>query len=155
MAIISPNRKALEELVARLADHHPALAKSPLAVQIEDDEVTAEVYESIVATAKAAGLVKKEIPVRIKVVAEAWSPDNGILTAALKLKRKTIESTYKRTIEQLYDTKTSQRKQKNNGHSYDQNNNSVANSQRNKSVNANGGTKTNSNGSTQINIPPV
>lgn len=144
--------------MARLADRHPTLAASPLAVQVEDDEVTAEVYEAVVATAKAAGLVKKEIPVRIKVVAEAWSPDNGILTAALKLKRKTIESTYKRTIEQLYSSRTSQRK---NGRSnYDQNNNSIAASQRNKSVdvNANGSslTKANgSNGSTQINIPPV
>ncbi len=163
VAIISPNRKALDELVQRL--DRRSLSASPLSAQVEDEQVEAEVYEEIVSTAKAAGLVKKEIPVRIKVVAETWSPDNGILTAALKLKRKTIESTYKRTIEELY----SERKQRSsNGRrkSHDQNNNALANRQTTdvNGSNSNGnGTLTNGssanggsgNHSTQINIPPV
>ena len=68
----------------------------------DDNEVEQEIYEEIIIAAKTAGLGKKEIPLRIKVVPDEWTPDNGILTAALKLKRKTIEINYHKLIEQLY-----------------------------------------------------
>ena len=45
-----------------------------------------------------------EIPKAIKLVHEAWTPDNGLLTSAMKLKRRAIQMMYQQDINQMYDT---------------------------------------------------
>ncbi|KAI2808186.1 Long-chain-fatty-acid--CoA ligase 4 [Blomia tropicalis] len=98
VALISPNKKSLNQLVAKLGKQYMQTMNDIC----DDNEVEQEIYEEIIIAAKTAGLGKKEIPLRIKVVPDEWTPDNGILTAALKLKRKTIEINYHKLIEQLY-----------------------------------------------------
>jgi long-chain acyl-CoA synthetase len=39
---------------------------------------------------------------RIIVVADEFSPDNGILTPTLKLRRRAVEDRYRRQINELY-----------------------------------------------------
>lgn len=117
VALVSPNKKSLTELAAKLGKQNfsdPELCA--------DEEIEEEIYTDIVLTSRSAKLGKKEIPLRIRLVADEWSPDNGILTAALKLKRRVIESKYKKELFELYNEKkihviTSSPK------SYDQNNN--------------------------------
>ena len=47
-------------------------------------------------------LEKFEIPQRITLVAEIWTPDSGLLTEAFKLKRKNIQSQYQSDINRMY-----------------------------------------------------
>ena len=43
-----------------------------------------------------------EIPQRVSVLDDVWTPDTGLLTDAFKLKRKAIESKYQQNIDELY-----------------------------------------------------
>ena len=47
-------------------------------------------------------LEKFEIPLRIKMVNEIWTPDTGLVTEAFKLRRKNIETLYMNEIIRMY-----------------------------------------------------
>ena len=103
VGLISPNKKALDQLVNKLGKEEKLVT---LKNKCDDDDIEQEVYDDLNKVGKEAGLGKKEIPVRIRMVPDEWSPDNGILTAALKLKRKTIEINYQKELDNLYITTT-------------------------------------------------
>lgn len=52
--------------------------------------------------AKAAKLEKFEIPAKVTLLPEPWTPESGLVTAALKLKRESLKSKFKDELEQLY-----------------------------------------------------
>ncbi|KAK9758409.1 hypothetical protein RND81_01G227700 [Saponaria officinalis] len=68
------------------------------------EETTKEILGSIVKEGRKAGLEKFEMPSRIKVLSEAWSPESGLVTAALKLKREMIRKTYSNDLAMLYSS---------------------------------------------------
>lgn len=68
----------------------------------EKEETLKEVSSSILKAAKAARLEKFEIPARIKLLSEAWTPESGLVTAALKLKREVIRKTFSEDLNKLY-----------------------------------------------------
>ncbi|XP_073285950.1 long chain acyl-CoA synthetase 9, chloroplastic-like [Primulina huaijiensis] len=68
----------------------------------EKEETLKEVSSSILKAAKAARLEKFEIPARIKLLSEAWTPESGLVTAALKLKREVIRKTFSDDLNKLY-----------------------------------------------------
>lgn len=47
-------------------------------------------------------LEKFEIPQAVKLVAEVWSPDMGLVTAAFKIKRKDIQQRYQCDLRRMY-----------------------------------------------------
>ncbi len=47
-------------------------------------------------------LEKFEIPQAVKLVAEVWTPDLDLVTAAFKLKRKNIQDRYQFLIDRMY-----------------------------------------------------
>lgn len=100
VALISPHRKALNELVTRLGKSHLTIEEI-----CKDERIQNEIYEDISQVSKRLLLSKKETPKRIKLVPEVWSPDNDILTGALKLKRRVIETMYKQELFDLYNCK--------------------------------------------------
>ncbi len=57
----------------------------------------------------------------MKVVTDPWTPETGLVTDALKLKRKAIEQKYKDDIEQLYGDKPKENKSKSNEQKKDSN----------------------------------
>lgn len=52
--------------------------------------------------AKDAKLDKFETPAKIKLMAEPWTPESGLVTAAFKLKREQLKSKFKDELHQLY-----------------------------------------------------
>lgn len=50
----------------------------------------------------AAKLQKWEVPKKIKLCKEAWTPDTGLVTDAFKLKRKPLQDYYDISIRRLY-----------------------------------------------------
>ena len=46
--------------------------------------------------------MKTEIPAKVKLCSEDWQPENGLVTAALKIRRKMIEQFYQNSIEEMY-----------------------------------------------------
>ncbi|TKY56155.1 Long chain acyl-CoA synthetase 9 [Spatholobus suberectus] len=55
------------------------------------EETVKEVHASLVKEGKKARLEKFEIPAKIKLLSDPWTPESGLVTAALKLKREAIK----------------------------------------------------------------
>jgi long-chain acyl-CoA synthetase len=98
VAIITPNHKSLTQLAESLGK------KEPMIKLCEDPDIVKKVYSSLAQTGRLAQLSKKEIPIKIKLVIDEWSPDNDMLTAAMKLKRKNVQNKYSKQIEKLFST---------------------------------------------------
>ncbi|XP_057445597.1 long chain acyl-CoA synthetase 9, chloroplastic-like [Lotus japonicus] len=97
--------------VALVAVHHPKLedwvskhgiAYSDFSELCSKDETVKEVHASLVKEAKKARLEKFEIPAKIKVLSDPWTPETGLVTAALKLKRDIIRKTFQEDLAKLY-----------------------------------------------------
>ncbi|GFP89804.1 long chain acyl-coa synthetase 9 chloroplastic [Phtheirospermum japonicum] len=67
-------------------------------------ETLKEISASLLKAAKAAKLEKFEIPAKIKVLSEPWTPECGLVTAALKLKREVIRKTFSDDLANLYSS---------------------------------------------------
>lgn len=65
-------------------------------------EAISEVQQSLSKVAKAAKLDKFEIPAKIKLIPDPWTPESGLVTAALKLKREQLKFKFKDDLQKLY-----------------------------------------------------
>lgn len=52
--------------------------------------------------AKAAKLEKSEIPAKIKLLPDPWTPESGLVTAALKIRREQLKAKFKDDLQKLY-----------------------------------------------------
>ena len=52
---------------------------------------------------KAAKLDKFEIPAKIKLVPDPWTPESGLVTAAVKIKREQLKNKFKNELNKLYE----------------------------------------------------
>ncbi|CAL4147136.1 unnamed protein product [Meganyctiphanes norvegica] len=68
----------------------------------EDERVKAQVLKDINAHGKKTGLSRWEIPAAISLSLEPWTPDSGLVTAALKLRRKQLGTFYENLILDMY-----------------------------------------------------
>lgn len=66
------------------------------------EETSKEVVKSLQQAGKAAKLEKCEIPSKIKILSEAWTPESGFVTAALKLKRENVRKAFADDLKDLY-----------------------------------------------------
>ena len=51
---------------------------------------------------KDAKLQKFEIPEKIVLAPDPWTPESGLVTAALKIKREQVKAKFKDQLQQLY-----------------------------------------------------
>lgn len=54
--------------------------------------------------AKKSHLEKFEIPAKVKLLSEAWTPESGLVTAALKIKREAIRKAFSEELAKLYSS---------------------------------------------------
>lgn len=97
IALVVPNPKALHTLSLTLGKD-----KMSYNELCRDSEITKEITKDIVAYCVKQGLNKMEIPTKIKLCSEEWLPDTGLVTAALKIRRKNIQDYYKSEIRNMY-----------------------------------------------------
>lgn len=96
VALIAPNEAELNKFAVKLnfSRRFPDVC--------DDPEFISAVHKKIIEHAKTRKLEKFEIPVNIQVCRESWTPDNGLVTAAYKIRRKEILKYYKTDIEKLF-----------------------------------------------------
>lgn len=92
-ALVTPSDKQFKILAREL--NKSTLSREQLC---RDPEVIDAVLQSIHEVARNAGLHRRETPVKIHLCAEDWLPDNGLLTAAFKLRRKNVAQFYAKEI---------------------------------------------------------
>lgn len=91
-----PNRLALLELATKLNLKHDFQ-------QLCDDQmINDEIWRSIQQKCQQLGFKKRECPAKIILVKEEWTQANNMLTAASKMRRKTVVDFYKNTIESTF-----------------------------------------------------
>lgn len=69
---------------------------------VKDPEMKALVLRQLSLHGFARGLEKFEIPAALTLIAEPWTPESGVITAAFKLKRKVIQNLYQSDIDMMY-----------------------------------------------------
>jgi len=97
VAFIIPTDVWINDAVARLNKRNMQREEACLDKDLVDD-----MTKSIFQHGLKQRLQKFEIPSAICLVAEPWTPESGLITAAFKLKRKAIENAYKDDIVELY-----------------------------------------------------
>ncbi|XP_039611902.1 long-chain-fatty-acid--CoA ligase 3a [Polypterus senegalus] len=70
-----------------------------------NSEMEKEVLRIISEAAITAKLEKFEIPMKIRLCCEPWTPETGLVTDAFKLKRKELKTYYQDDIERMYGGK--------------------------------------------------
>ncbi|KAF3546273.1 hypothetical protein DY000_02005058 [Brassica cretica] len=97
VALVVPSHGALEKW-----GEEAGVKSSDFSELCENGEAVKEVQQSLIKAAKAAKLEKFEIPAKIKLLPEQWTPESGLVTAALKLKREQIKAKFKDELQKLY-----------------------------------------------------
>ena len=69
---------------------------------VSDPEVTRKLAKSLSDYGLANGLSRTEVPTKIILSPIEWTPDSGLVTAAMKIRRRFIESHFKDEIEKIY-----------------------------------------------------
>jgi len=102
-------KSTMSYCIALICPQEPALRKLGLAPEgatmkelCENAEIIKAVTADVASACKAAKLAKFEIPSKIILIDELWTPDNDMLTAVAKLKRKQIEEKHKEQIAAVY-----------------------------------------------------
>ncbi|KAI1304660.1 Long-chain-fatty-acid--CoA ligase 3 [Halotydeus destructor] len=94
VALVIVNKLALDNLLKS--------KKLSSEVKLDPVQVNRLVYEAMSAFAVSKKLQKIEIPAKIKLCNEQWTPANGLVTAALKVRRRQVHDFYKEDILKLY-----------------------------------------------------
>ncbi|QCE15779.1 long-chain acyl-CoA synthetase [Vigna unguiculata] len=97
VALVSVSRPALDQWAS-----YQGIAYCSFSELCEEEEIVNEVHASLVKEAKKARLEKFEIPAKITCLSEPWTPESGLVTAALKLKREVIRKTFQEELAKLY-----------------------------------------------------
>jgi len=96
VALVCPSHIALKNLAKSMG-----IASDDVAVLCEDKAIIAEVSKQVLAAVKGK-LVGFEIPKRLALIADTFTPENDMLTSAFKLKRKPAADKHKAVINKLY-----------------------------------------------------
>ncbi|KAF3655783.1 Long chain acyl-CoA synthetase 9, chloroplastic [Capsicum annuum] len=97
VALVVPSRQVLEKWSQENSIQHKDFSEL-----CDKAESVNEIKQSISKVAKAARLEKFELPAKINLIPESWTPETGLVTAALKLKREPLKARYKNELEKLY-----------------------------------------------------
>lgn len=97
VALVVPVHQVLEDWAKRAGIQFGSFSEL-----CDKAEAVNEVQRQLSKVGKEAKLDKFEIPAKIKLMAEAWTPESGLVTAALKIKREQLRSTFKKDLQQLY-----------------------------------------------------
>ncbi|CAG2113744.1 unnamed protein product, partial [Medioppia subpectinata] len=100
IAIVIPNQKAMQSLAEQLltgveSDKLIDLCRNPKIIHHVQNELRQYCQQG-------GKLHKMEIPARVMLCPEEWTTGNGLVTPALKIRRKNIQNFYQARIDQLY-----------------------------------------------------
>ncbi|MFH4973943.1 hypothetical protein AB6A40_000652 [Gnathostoma spinigerum] len=96
VALVVPNHKNLLEVAQQIG-----LESQDISWLCKQKEIIDE-YLSLIKTYCTDKLYRAEIPQRIYLCPEAWTSASGLLTEALKLRRKNIEKKFSKEIRMMY-----------------------------------------------------
>lgn len=97
VALIVASQTALENWAKK-----EGIQYTDIADLCQKQEAVKEVLLSLQKVGKSAKLERIEIPTKIKLLSEPWTPESGLVTAALKLKRENLKKRFAEDLKALY-----------------------------------------------------
>lgn len=97
VALVVANQSALEAWAKKAGVDY-----SDFAELCSKPETCKEVLSSLNQSAKQGKLERFEIPTKVKLIAEPWTPESGLVTAAMKLKREAVRKAFAGDLKALY-----------------------------------------------------
>ncbi|KAI9553620.1 hypothetical protein GHT06_021542 [Daphnia sinensis] len=97
VALLVPNFDHLKSLAEK-----NGIELSTIEELCSHPEMTKLVLGELQKHAVKCRLQKFEIPQALTLIPDIWTPDSGLVTAAFKLKRKTVQDRYKASIDRMY-----------------------------------------------------
>lgn len=97
IALVQPSEKGLIDLAATIG------IKAPYEELCRNKDVITATTKFVADYGRRRGLNKFEIPTKIALCEDLWTPDSGLVTAAFKIKRKEVLEKYKSDIKRLYN----------------------------------------------------
>jgi len=97
IAVVCPNQSQLEDVAKELS-----VDTSDFSAVCQSQAIKDRIAKMLMDHGKKSGLEKFEIPTKVFICSNMWTPESGLVTAAFKIKRKEIVATYKEEIEKLY-----------------------------------------------------
>jgi len=108
VALIVPDRAVCRKMTNWKSDSTPAILQNGSTVQQAggriNDEVNASLLLSALSNELKDSLSRYEIPMAVALVDGPWTPETGLVTGALKIKRKAIQEKYKSQVERLFSS---------------------------------------------------
>lgn len=98
VALIVPSHRILEKWAQEAGIQHQNFSEL-----CNEADAVSEVEQSLSKVAKASRLDKFETPAKIKLLPDPWTPESGLVTAALKIKREQLKSKFKDELQKLYE----------------------------------------------------
>ncbi|KAK9089919.1 hypothetical protein Scep_029001 [Stephania cephalantha] len=98
VALVVPSRQVLEKWA-----QEAGIQYNDFSDLCRKEETVREVQQSLSKVGKEAKLDKFEVPAKIKLLPDPWTPESGLVTAALKLKREQLKSKFKDDLRKLYE----------------------------------------------------
>ena len=96
-AIISPNEADIRKLAEELGKDTEDLGRL-----YRDEDLEKAVVDELTKFGTTNGLIAMEIPAYVKLVPEKWTPESGLITETLKIRRKRVYAFYKHLIDAMY-----------------------------------------------------
>ncbi|KAE8679695.1 Long chain acyl-CoA synthetase 9 [Hibiscus syriacus] len=97
VALIVPSQEVLEKWAKEAGIEYKDFPEL-----CDKAETVTEVQKSLSKVAKDVKLNKFEVPAKINLMAEAWTPESGLVTAALKIKREQLKTRFKDELQKMY-----------------------------------------------------
>ena len=98
VAVIVPNHRELKKL-----SHQLSIQNEEIHQLCNDSRIHKAILNELNRLASEAKFEKWERIAAVHLCAEEWTPQNGFLTEAMKLKRHMINNRFEKEIEQLYE----------------------------------------------------
>lgn len=95
-ALVSPNEENIRELANELGK------RTDLTELYKDEDLEKAVVDELTRFGTANGLVPVEVPAQVKLVPEKWTPESGLLSETMKVRRRQIYAYYKPLIDAMY-----------------------------------------------------
>ncbi|KAF7689044.1 long-chain-fatty-acid--CoA ligase 4b [Silurus meridionalis] len=99
ISFVVPNQKQLTELANKNG------IKGKWEELCNHATLEQEVLKAIKGVATTNKLQRFEVPIKVRLSSQAWTPETGLVTDAFKLKRKELQTHYKHDIERMYGAK--------------------------------------------------
>jgi len=97
VGVVVPDPAHLKALAIKYNKDHLSFEQ-----QCQDKDVNGAVLREVVNHCKLSKLEKFEIPGAVSLAVDEWTPDSGLTTAAMKLKRRPLQTKYQPDIDRMY-----------------------------------------------------